>query len=153
MKNRKARNSVPILILGIIIFSCSGLNPLVADAQDGVLTVKIAGLTSDSGSVMFALFNSSESFMDLNKAFRRDAKSISNKACQWVVEDLPPGRYAISVYHDENGNSKLDTGLFGAPKEPYGFSNNARGKFGPPDWEDAVFEFKSPEQVMEIKVE
>ena len=39
-----------------------------------------------------------------------------------------------------NNNNKLDTNLFGIPKEPYGFSNNARSKWGPPKYEIAKFE-------------
>jgi uncharacterized protein (DUF2141 family) len=52
---------------------------------------------------------------------------------------VPSDRDAIQAYHDENGNRKLDTGLFGIPKEPYGFSNNARNLLGLPKFEDAAF--------------
>ena len=45
------------------------------------------------------------------------------------------GISAITVFHDVNSNEVLDTSLFGFPKEPYGFSNNARGMFGPPEYE------------------
>ncbi len=50
--------------------------------------------------------------------------------------DLPlsDGEYAISVFHDLNGNQELDKNWMGIPTEPYGFSNNARGKFGPPTY-------------------
>ena len=41
--------------------------------------------------------------------------------------------------HDENGNGELDANFVGIPKEPWGFSNNAKGKFGPPKWEDVQF--------------
>ena len=68
----------------------------------------------------------------------------------WRIDDLPFGRYAISAYHDENGNGELDTGLFGIPSEDYGFSNNARGGFGPPDFADAAFDFTESGQALEI---
>ncbi len=51
---------------------------------------------------------------------------------------LPPGTYALGLFHDLNGNGVLDKNLFGIPKEPYGFSNNARGRLGPPSFEDAA---------------
>ena len=60
-----------------------------------------------------------------------------------VVLDLgqhPAGTYAISVYYDINDNGKLDTGLFRIPKEKIGFSNNARGRFGPAKWKDTQFD-------------
>jgi len=56
-----------------------------------------------------------------------------------VAEDLPPGEYAIRIMHDVNGNDELDANFVGAPTEPYAFSNNARGMFGPASWEDARF--------------
>ncbi len=53
----------------------------------------------------------------------------------------PPGTYAISAFHDENGNGELDTGLFGIPSEGWGTSRNARGSMGPPSWADARFRY------------
>ena len=54
----------------------------------------------------------------------------------WVLR-VPPGTYAVAVHHDEDGDGEMDTGLFGIPSEPHGFSNNARGRFGPPSWRAA----------------
>jgi uncharacterized protein (DUF2141 family) len=53
---------------------------------------------------------------------------------------LPAGTYALRVMHDRNGNQTLDSNLVGMPTEPWGFSNNAAGSFGPPGWDDARFE-------------
>ena len=52
---------------------------------------------------------------------------------------LPAGDYAIRFYHDVDGDGELDTNLMGIPSEPFGFSNNARGNFGPASWADSVF--------------
>jgi len=56
-----------------------------------------------------------------------------------TAEDLPPGEYAIRIMHDVNSNDELDANFVGMPTEPYAFSNNARGMFGPATWEDARF--------------
>ncbi|MDR2086592.1 MAG: DUF2141 domain-containing protein, partial [Dysgonamonadaceae bacterium] len=48
------------------------------------------------------------------------------------------GDYAVSIFHDENDNYKLDTGMFGIPVEKTGFSNNAKGVMGPPKFKDCV---------------
>ena len=40
--------------------------------------------------------------------------------------------------HDENDNKKLDTNLIGIPKEGFGYSKDAMGRFGPPKFDDAV---------------
>lgn len=55
---------------------------------------------------------------------------------------LPVGRLALNVTHDLNGNGRLDMNAMGIPTEPYGFSNNASGNFGPPQFQQAVFEVK-----------
>jgi uncharacterized protein (DUF2141 family) len=53
-------------------------------------------------------------------------------------KDLPPGEYAAVAFQDVNGNGKLDKNLLGMPKEPYGFSNGARGSAGPPKFSAAA---------------
>jgi uncharacterized protein (DUF2141 family) len=57
-----------------------------------------------------------------------------------LVKDVPAGTWAVLAYQDENSNNQLDRNLIGIPKEPYGFSRDARGKFGPPGFEDAAIE-------------
>ena len=59
-----------------------------------------------------------------------------------VFKDVPAGKYAFNAYHDENANGKMDRNLFGIPTEGYAFSRDARGRRGPPSFEDAVFEVK-----------
>ncbi len=58
-----------------------------------------------------------------------------------TVRGVPPGRYAAQAFLDENGNKKVDRGLFGIPKEGVGFSNDARITFEPPKFADAVFSY------------
>jgi uncharacterized protein (DUF2141 family) len=57
--------------------------------------------------------------------------------------DLPPGLYAAVAFQDFNGNGKLDKNLFGVPREPYGFSNGARGNMGPPTFSQAAVRIDS----------
>ena len=56
--------------------------------------------------------------------------------------ELPAGQYAVGIFHDVNLNNKMDNNFLGLPKEQYGFSNNARALFGPPSFEDAVFDLR-----------
>jgi uncharacterized protein (DUF2141 family) len=55
-----------------------------------------------------------------------------------VFNNLEAGRYAIILFHDENGNGRLDKNFWGVPTEPYGFSNDAGGFLGPPKFDDAA---------------
>lgn len=56
-----------------------------------------------------------------------------------IIPNVPPGHYASQVFHDLNSNGKIDRGLFGIPKEPVGFSNDAPIHMAPPKWDAAVF--------------
>ena len=57
---------------------------------------------------------------------------------RFVVRDLPPGRYAINAFHDENGNGQLDSNIVGVPTEGYGFANDPTSTFGPPEFDAAA---------------
>ena len=66
-------------------------------------------------------------------------KEVSTGVFTEII-DVPSGIYAIGLYIDANKNKKLDTNFLGIPKEQFGFSNDARGTLGPPDFESASFE-------------
>jgi len=55
-----------------------------------------------------------------------------------TIKGVPPGTWAVLAYQDENSNGELDRNLIGIPSENYGFSRDARGRFGPPSFEDAA---------------
>lgn len=57
----------------------------------------------------------------------------------YTIKDIAPGKYTMAVFHDINKDEKLNTNLVGIPTEPYGFSNNARGTFGPPSLKEQTF--------------
>ena len=65
---------------------------------------------------------------------------------------LPPDRYAVSVYLEENNNKKLDTNFLGIPKEPVGGSNNPKSRMGTPHFDDSVFTFDSTHSTVVIKL-
>lgn len=67
-----------------------------------------------------------------------------------VFKDVPTGKYAFSAYHDENANGKMDRNLIGIPTEGYAFSRDARGRRGPPSFDDAVFEVKDGNSNMTV---
>ncbi|MFC5551032.1 DUF2141 domain-containing protein [Massilia aerilata] len=69
-----------------------------------------------------------------------------------AVPNVPKGGWAVLVYQDENGNAELDRNFIGIPKENYGFSRDARGKFGPPGFEDAVIEVRDEVTVASVRL-
>jgi uncharacterized protein (DUF2141 family) len=69
-----------------------------------------------------------------------------------TVRDVPAGSWAVLAYQDENENGELDRNLIGIPSENYGFSRDARGKFGPPSFEDAVIAVRDDPTVATVKL-
>ena len=95
------------------------------------------------GTVACALFESSAGFPTeyLSSATNVMVIKVRKAQALCTFEDIPPGRYAIAVVHDENMNGKLDTSRFGIPTEGYGFSNDARALLGPPSFSAASFPY------------
>jgi uncharacterized protein (DUF2141 family) len=119
---------------------------LPAGAQDkreatktGTLTVMLDGFPNSNGVARVSLCNSEADCKSEKTAFRAAALPIEDKKALWILPDLAWGVYAVRVYHDENGNGKLDRNALSMPKEAYGFSNNARGTFGLPSYESMTF--------------
>ena len=113
---------------------------LVFSGQEKLsLVVAVRGATPDKGQAVCSLFTSADTF--LKQPVLKKTKPIdSNGEVVFRIDHLDPGTYAVSIVYDEDSNGKLNTGIFGIPTEPVGVSNNAKGKFGPPSYEDAVFE-------------
>ena len=118
-------------------------------AQSNKLTVNVTNFKSNQGKVMIGIYNGQENF--IKKSVFRKSSTIQDNSAKVVFKNLPSGEYAISLYHDENENNKLDTGWFGIPNEGYGCSNNAKGMMGPPKYEDAKFQLTSNKE-MTIKI-
>ncbi|CAL2085926.1 DUF2141 domain-containing protein [Tenacibaculum sp. 190524A02b] len=122
------------------------MNLLVAQAQDTVtITATFKGMQSDTGNLYVGLYNKEADF--LKKRYKSQIVSVKNQQAM-VKFTVPVGTYAISSYHDENENQKMDTSMFGIPKEPIGMSNNAKGFMGPPKYKDAKFEAKENIQII-----
>ncbi|WP_435199779.1 DUF2141 domain-containing protein [Qipengyuania sp. 902] len=70
----------------------------------------------------------------------------------FTFSDVKPGRYAIALLHDENGNGKADRALGMMPKEGFGFSRDAKVRMGPPSFEDAVFPVGAANERLTIRM-
>lgn len=107
-----------------------------AQEPEHSLTVTISNIESNKGTIQVGLYNSKSSF--LNTPYRSTSIQAKTGSVQVIFKNVPKGVYAISLYHDKDNNNELNT-FFKIPTEPYGISNNAKGKFGPPNWEEAKF--------------
>jgi uncharacterized protein (DUF2141 family) len=118
-----------------ITFALGLALPLVAAAAD--LRVAVSGGPAAPAVLYVALFDSAEA-MAANEPLASQKLPMHDGVAQLVFAGLAPGRYAVKTFTDENGNGRLDTNLVGLPTERYGFSNDAVGRMGPPDFEAAA---------------
>ena len=89
-----------------------------------------------AGTIHIALFTASDDFPDSSTRTEGLILKIEQQSATGTFKDLPENDYAIAVFHDENGNNKLDKNFFGVPKEPYGFSGNSKSLM-PPSFDEA----------------
>ena len=140
-------------VLAICLVSFAQCLAQVATPQEGLIHVEVVGLRNSKGQVFCALYASSEGFpKDSQKAIRRDSSSISEKKVVCEFSGIKPGTYAVSVFHDENSNGKLDTNFLGIPREGVGASNDARGHMGPPKFDAAQFQFSGSRLNLKITI-
>ncbi len=112
------------------------LFPICALGQNE-LTVQINSLRNNVGVVQFEIQTEKEISIGAYTL------SIENKRSKITIKNLKPGKYIFKYFHDENKNKKMDSNWLGIPTEGYGFSNNAKGLFGPPSIKETIFELKS----------
>ena len=104
------------------------------------VTVEIEGLRSSHGQILACLTADPKTFPDCQKdphAQHMTAPAINGENVQF--KGVQPGRYAIALFHDENGNGRMDK-TFMVPREGYGFSRDAPVQFGPPHFSAASFQ-------------
>ena len=125
------------MISTAILWLCMSIGPLCAQS----LTLEVHDIEKTGGYLYGAIYNTARSFLKQPAtAFRVEA---TDTLLTIPCHGLPAGTYAISLFHDANGNGRLDTGNFGIPTERYGFSNDAEGVMGPPAYKDCRFELKA----------
>jgi len=133
-------------LLGAALY-CAALT--TATAAD--LTITVDGARNTNGALALALFNSESSFPRAPLAIA-SARMRARQEATFTFHDLAPGMYAISAYHDENDNGKLDADAIGFPTEGLGFSNDARITTGPPAFAKAAFELRDEKKKVSVKV-
>lgn len=128
-----------ILLLSLI--------PVLGNAR-GVLRVTIRGLEPGIGRIYIQLIANARDFESRNGAVLRSEIHPVPAADTAIISfhGVPVGTYAVKVFQDLSGNGKLDKDFLGIPKEPFGFSNDAMGRTGPPTFAAASFRYTGGEQ-------
>ncbi len=108
---------------------------LIGAAEPGTLDLELTGLRSQKGVVQVCLTRDAARFPECDKLALRTMAAAQPLL---RIEGLAAGSYAVSLFHDENRNGRLDTTM-GIPREGFGFSRNPPIRFGPPKFDAARF--------------
>ena len=118
------------------LYAFTVLTACAAHAAD--LTVEVRGVAEAKGTILIAVYDNAASW--LKKPAHSTRVDATTGTVTATIAGLAAGSYSVSLYHDVNGNGRLDSNQLRIPIEPYAFSNGASGMFGPPSYEEARFE-------------
>tara|TARA_Y100001970_G_scaffold294348_1_gene451208 strand:- start:33981 stop:34358 length:378 start_codon:yes stop_codon:yes gene_type:complete len=100
-------------------------------------TIIVENVEHGEGEIDLKIYIDKKSFLEEDQAFETIRKKATKGETIIPLIKTHEGNLAIVVYHDENGDGKLNTGLFWRPKEGFAFSNNYVPK-GPPSFKKAL---------------
>ncbi len=127
---------IAVLFIGASIF-----------AQSGQVDVTVTGISVKKGGVVKVGLYKKDGFPVIGKEVKGENIAVTDSKITVTLKDIPAGTYAVAIIQDKNSDGEHNTNLFGAPTEPYGFSNNVYGRFGPPDFEDVSFKVENGKTV------
>jgi len=116
--------------------------------ETATVNIIVENIANDQGDILLGM-STKEGFMKTKPDYSATSKIKDGKATI-SFKDVPYGSYAVSSFHDMNGNKKMDFEASGMPLEGYGVSNNPV-LMGPPTWEDAKFEVDKAENEVTIR--
>lgn len=142
----------PLVLLLLILAPWPALSDTESDAT---VRIELTGLDQADGNIYIAVYDSEDTWLGDAPILQRKVVIAEALAGEVLLTELnlQPGEYAFSIFYDSNNNGKLDTNFIGIPKEPLALSNNARPKFGPPRYEDAVFQVGEELIVQRLSIE
>ena len=133
----------------IIVFSTDTRT----DEKSANLFISIIGFRNNNGVGRIAVFSDPEGFPDQPEKAKYITKAaVENQRCVVSFTKIPYGHYAVSVYHDENNNGKLDKRYVFIPTEGYGSSNNPEYKQQAPEYPEAFFSVDTDSVRISIKI-
>ena len=125
-------------------------NSVHSQSEGTEIIINISGISSDEGQIIVHLYDSEEEFLEY--PIKTELSKIVDGKANVVIKEVPEGIYAIGVIHDENNNNEIDFNFIGMPTEDVAASNNAKGFFGPPSFDDAKFEVSAESVALKIKM-
>jgi uncharacterized protein (DUF2141 family) len=125
-----------------IVIAASFVGLAVEAQQGNSISVPVSGLRNNDGDVRCGLYNSAATFPKDGQQFMGVVAPIANQQATCIFNNVPPGTYAVALFHaQQQGQTKMRTGMFGMPEDGYGFSRGAKIGMGPPAFNDAAYSY------------
>lgn len=124
----------------------------VVDPQPADLTVRIANVRNARGVVHACLTRDPRHFPDCRGDPLAVRSTVPATARLLHFPALPVGRYAVTLFHDENRNQRLDM-MLGIPREGFGFSGNPRIRFGAPRFREVTIAVPAGQTDLTIRMQ
>ncbi|MEE4270360.1 MAG: DUF2141 domain-containing protein [Thermoanaerobaculales bacterium] len=138
-----------VVLVAVVFTACASAPATAPEPRPGgrgTVEITMTGFANEEGLALVAFFLDSEDWPDGgDSVFATEVVPISGGRAVAVIDDVPAGAFAVSVFHDTDGDRELDTGALGIPSEAYGFSADARSTFGPPKFDEARLELAAGE--------
>lgn len=121
-------------------------------SESANLELTITGLRDAQGTVYLAIYDRPEAFPKMDGMRIRVGAAVTGDHITVTIPDLPPGRYAVAAFHDQNGNGSFDRGLFGIPLEGYGFTGNPSVFPNGPKFDEAAVTVAWPRTQAQVRM-
>jgi len=132
-----------VFLLWMFVFALMGMS-----AQKSTITLKVKGISEAKGIMNIAIFNSEEDYRSGENFVLGEKIEVNSNEFTFISPEIPVGTYAIKVFQDVDSNGEFNKNWIGMPKEPFGFSNDAKGRMGPPSFEDASFSLEGDTELV-----
>ena len=139
--------------IGVCEPSNPGLQTCAADPTGVRLQIEVAGVRSNEGLIAITIYPDDRRRFLVHLGQIGILRTPARSPITHVCAALPaPGRYAVVVYHDANGDMMFNRTGLGLPAEDYGLSNNPPTFFGLPQFESVLTPIKPGDNAIRIEL-
>jgi uncharacterized protein (DUF2141 family) len=130
-----------------VALCCALAAPALADTT---VTVEVRNISGAEGDMVLTVYDNEDSWLE--DGLLQETIAVDGQETVTFRLDLPPGNYAFHAYHDLDSDGEMKANFIGIPKEPTAVSNDAKGRFGPPKYEDASITIASDPVVVPMNL-
>ncbi len=151
MLNKKEGEKMKYVFFAAVFLFIGGFTE---QKDKGIILVKIENVRNTAGQIRASLYNTGDGFPGSHeKAYKVTTQPINDKDSVVIeFQGVEYGEYAVAIFHDEDNDGKMKTGMYGIPEEGYAFSNDAEATYGPPTFDDAKIVLHSDTLAIKVKM-